>query len=109
VNFAWRWGKRLDQRAEAAGGVAELTPTDHDYPQYLGPLRLAVLPQAKLARDWERRPPRLVWRRSIGAGWGAFAIVGEYAFTQEQHGEQECTVCYRAADGGIVWVRSDQA
>ena len=61
VNFAWRWGRRQEGRLEAVKGIANLSQTtDHDYAQYLGPQRLGVLPQARLARDWKQHPPRLV-------------------------------------------------
>src|SRR5262249_21662848 len=75
--------------------------------QYLGPTRSGVVPGVRLARDWEQSPPRLLWRKPVGAGWGAFAVVGDYAFTQEQRGEQECVVCYRVADGATMWVHAD--
>lgn len=108
VNFAWRWGKRQEKPLETGAGGADLTRiSDNDFAQYLGPQRLAVVPQARLARDWNQRPPKLIWRRSVGAGWSSFVIVGDYALTQEQHGDQECTICYRLADGSIAWAHSD--
>ncbi len=109
VNFGWRWGKRQQQLLEAGAGIADLShTTQHDFAQYLGPKRQGVLPQARLARAWEQHPPRLVWRRPVGLGWSSFAVVGEYAVTQEQRGEQECTICYRVADGSIVWSHADR-
>ena len=41
----------------------------------------------ELETDWKTHPPEEVWRREIGAGWSAFAIVGNYAVTQEQRGD----------------------
>jgi outer membrane protein assembly factor BamB len=35
-------------------------------------------------------------------------VVGDYAITQEQRGEHELVVCYRVADGAIVWTHADQ-
>jgi outer membrane protein assembly factor BamB len=110
ANFAWRWTARGagPEGAPDAGATADLTRTGpDDFAQYLGPQRLAVLPDARLARDWSRTPPREVWRRSVGPGWGAFAVVGDYAVTQEQHGPRECVVCYRLADGARVWLHGD--
>jgi outer membrane protein assembly factor BamB len=50
-----------------------------------------------------------VWRREIGAGWSSFAIVGNYAFTQEQRGPNELVTCYRLDTGEPVWTHSDAA
>lgn len=108
VSFMWRWDRRQEQRLEAADGSADLSRTTaNDYGQYLGPQRLGVLPEARLARDWQQHPPRLLWRRPVGLGWSSFAVVGDYALTQEQRGDQECTVCYRVSDGSIVWIHGD--
>jgi outer membrane protein assembly factor BamB len=110
VNFAWRGAAEaggLDAAPEASP-AADLTRTGpNDYAQYLGPQRLGVLPDARLARDWTQTRPRQVWRRPVGGGWSGFAVVGDYAVTQEQHGPRECVVCYRLADGARVWVHGD--
>ena len=79
-----------------------------DYPQFLGPTRDAVLPGPRLARDWSARPPRLLWRQPIGAGWSAFAVVGGLAVTQEQHGDDEQIVAYEARSGRVRWRHSDR-
>jgi outer membrane protein assembly factor BamB len=115
IEFAWRWGATPREAAVVVPetgmpvrGIADLTrTTPDDFPQYLGPQRQAVLPGARLARDWAKTPPRLLWRQPVGAGWGAFAVVGEYAVTQEQRGDQECVVCYRVADGATAWIHAD--
>jgi outer membrane protein assembly factor BamB len=114
MNFALR-----GQETAGLGGTepdADALPTraaiptqtgEQDYAQFLGPHRLGVLPQARLARDWKQSPPRMVWRTQVGAGWGAFAVAGDYAVTQEQRGSQECVVCYRVSDGARVWTHTD--
>lgn len=118
VDFAWRWGATPREAATVvvpetgmlARESADLTrTTPDDFPQYLGPQRQAVLPGVRLARDWAKTPPRLLWRQPVGAGWGAFTVVGDYAVTQEQRGDQECVVCYRFSDGAMVWVHADAA
>jgi outer membrane protein assembly factor BamB len=101
--------EEADTVTPAAGAVADLAPTSHDYAQFMGPERLGVLPDARLSRHWDRRPPRLLWRQEVGAGWSAFAVVGDFAVTQEQRGSQECVVCYRVADGKTVWLHGDKA
>jgi len=94
---------------DAPAFPVDLTRTsDNDYAQFLGPQRLAILPQARLAADWQQHPPRLLWRQPVGAGWGSFAVVGDFAVSQEQRGPLECVVCYRISDGAVAWVHSDQ-
>jgi outer membrane protein assembly factor BamB len=113
ANFTWRWDRPKEFVATGPATVGSADAPDftrigpNDYAQFLGPQRLGVLPAARLNRDWTSRPPRRLWRKDVGAGWGAFAVAGGYAVTQEQRGADECVVCYRIADGTQVWVHSD--
>ncbi|OHB77545.1 MAG: hypothetical protein A2W31_18180 [Planctomycetes bacterium RBG_16_64_10] len=113
-----RWTPKPDQRlslpasqsAPRAGGtvVADLTQTTpYDYPQFLGPARLPILSNVTLAPDWKAQRPKLLWRQPIGGGWSAFAVVGQYAVTQEQRGDLEMVVCYEAQTGRVVWSHAD--
>ena len=112
--LAWRWRSptRLslpsgrDSAAEAGVDLTETTPDD--YPQFLGPNRRATLDGPKLARDWNARPPREVWRIPIGKGWSSFAIVNQAAITQEQRADQEVVACYDLATGKSLWTHADQ-
>jgi outer membrane protein assembly factor BamB len=79
------------------------------WPQFLGPNRDATVPDVRLARDWNARPPRLVWRQPIGAGWSSFAIVEGLAVTQEQRDDQELVVAYDLATGKPRWSHADRA
>jgi outer membrane protein assembly factor BamB len=78
-----------------------------DYPQFLGPNRNAAVNDLKLARDWDTLPPREIWRRKLGAGWSGFAVAGDWAITQEQHGEEEQVVAYDLATGEVRWRHGD--
>lgn len=93
-----------DQPATRAGATAQ-----HDYPCFRGRDGLARIEGVRLARDWSARPPRLIWRISIGQGWGGFAVAEGLAFTQEQRGESEAVVCYDLATGEQRWVHTDAA
>ena len=102
----WRWGGKV---VESLMGRA---PTDldafpRDYPQFLGPHRNGTVQGIKLARDWKKQPPQLLWRQPIGAGWSAFAVVGRSAVTQEQRGKYEMVVCYDLHSGREWWHHSD--
>lgn len=109
VDWGWRWRKRVDRFVDAPG-TADLTRTsERDYPQYLGPLRNASDAGAKLNPNWQTNPPREIWRREVGPAWSAFAIVGDYAVTQEQIGAGETVTCYELKTGNPVWKYDDPA
>ncbi len=103
----WRWAGApaplMDSRpSESPAGAAE-------FPQFLGPHRDGRVPDSTLSRDWTNDPPRLVWKRAVGAGWSGFAVAGGLAITQEQRGEQEMVVAYELATGAVRWTHGDPA
>lgn len=106
--FSWRWWPK-EVAKTIAEKPADTTTVETDFSQFLGPDRTAILPAAPLALDWSAQQPRTVWRQPIGAGWSSFAIVGDYAVTQEQHDLQELVVCYRRSTGEVIWTHSDEA
>ena len=107
VGFRWSGERTFEDEAEGRGGAVVAGPDD--YPQFYGPSRDATLAGPSLARDWGAEPPREVWRREVGEGWSAFAVVGEAAVTQEQRGDQEVVVRYARSTGEQVWIHSDRA
>jgi outer membrane protein assembly factor BamB len=66
------------------------------------------VPGPRLHRNWTARPPRLVWRQAIGAGWSSFAIVDDLAITQEQRDDDELVVAYEIATGRPRWSHADK-
>ncbi|MCC7085986.1 MAG: hypothetical protein IT427_13365, partial [Pirellulales bacterium] len=112
--FSLRWSKTADERlaenslsAKANRATLEITP--YDFPGFLGSNRDAYVPNVKLAVDWSARPPKLLWKQPIGAGWSAFAVVGDSAFTLEQRGESELVTCYDVQTGQLRWLDSVKA
>jgi outer membrane protein assembly factor BamB len=112
----YRWRLRFEQNADkklqplsSAGEAAGWQTTPNDYPRFLGNGYWAEITGVELETDWDSHPPTEMWRREIGAGWSAFAIVGNYAVTQEQRGEKELVSCYRLQTGEPVWTHADVA
>lgn len=132
--FSWRWSPTAEQRAIAHRKAREaemataapvttpaspetpveptqltpLVPGPDDSPEFRGVHRDGVV------TGWKVRPdvlagtaPKQLWRQPIGPAWSGFAVVGEFAFTQEQREANECVVCIEAATGREVWVHSD--
>lgn len=114
--LTWRWAPRPDeslvsQVAPVQEGNSNLVDlgqtTEHDFPQFLGPRRNETVAAPAFDTDWKNRPPRLLWRQPVGAGWSSFAVVGDYCVTQEQRGAQEFVACYEVETGKLVWTHSD--
>jgi outer membrane protein assembly factor BamB len=92
-----------------AAGVVSVLAARPDFPRFLGPDRTGVLAGPALAADWDARPPEVRWRIPVGAGWSGFALVGDRALTQEQHGAEERVVCYDVRTGRPLWAHADPA
>ena len=103
-------GRRQNPLVVEVDKAAEVKPIgDRDFPQFLGPNRNGVLSDPGISFDWEASPPKLLWRRDIGPGWSSFAVVGDFAFTQQQDGENETVVCLELRTGKVRWIHSDKA
>lgn len=107
--FEWRWQEGWTTFQPGSGDSADPRTSAMDYPQFLGKNRNGVVTGTKLNFDWETHPPKLVWRRPVGAGWSGFAVVGNSAITQEQEDDWEKVVCYELHTGEIKWSHQDQA
>lgn len=112
--FAWRWNvkhRALPAAISPGSGPLSVAPAagEADAPQFFGPNRDGVVRGANLARDWKVNPPKELWRKPVGAGWSAFAVVGGRAFTQEQRGEEEAVTCYELLTGRPVWMHTYRA
>ena len=91
--YSWRWrfsAARPDAQlqVDTKSTIADWQTTPHDYPGFLGGGYWPEVKDVAARPDWQAHPPQLVWRHEIGAGWSSFAIVGNYAFTQEQRGDR---------------------
>jgi outer membrane protein assembly factor BamB len=115
--ISWRWSptaeeRFLAERGEATGFVAnqavELTLQPGDWPGFRGPRRDGRLVGVRLATDWDKNPPRLLWKQRVGPGWSSLTVIGQHLFTQEQRDQSEVVVCYDTETGKERWVHADQ-
>jgi len=104
VRLRWAVPPELPQASDAPADFGQ--PTADDYPEFLGSGRRATLGNRHLARDWTAQPPKQLWRQPIGAAWSSFAVVGPFAVTQEQRGDDELVSCYEVATGKLQWAYS---
>ncbi len=111
--LAWVWTPKPDEVADSleVSGMANDSPLTTnlpgDFPNFLGPNRDNWVSGSQLAANWAEQTPRELWRHNIGLGWSAFAVAGSFAYTMEQRGDDELTVCYEARTGNPVWVHRE--
>jgi outer membrane protein assembly factor BamB len=117
ADLRWRWPPtaeelflaEMNRKAAASpangGEVVALRPGD--WPEFRGPNRDGIVRGLTLATDWEKTPPRLVWRQRLGPAWSSVIVVDGRLYTQEQRGEQEAVVCYEAQTGRELWAHGD--
>lgn len=86
-----------------SSGIDLATETPDDFPEFLGPGRRLAVEHLRIDPDWQSRPPELVWKQPIGAGWSGFAVRNGYAITMEQRGDQELVTCYEVETGESCW------
>ena len=114
IETSYRWKSSVaDSAAEQfadratvlpASAIADLGVTTPVYwAGFRGANRTGEVPKDEY-RGWDGTPPRERWRNDpVGPAWSSFCIVGDYLFTQEQRGDSESVVCYRADTGKEIW------
>ncbi|MAT69751.1 MAG: oxidoreductase [Planctomycetaceae bacterium] len=110
VGVRWRWQEPDRDLAPPKTSDSQVTgwqPTADDYPAFLGGKYWARVDDPGMSTDWQADPPQQLWKRRIGAGWSAFAVVGPYAVTQEQRGDEELVTCYEVATGEPLWTHAN--
>lgn len=111
VGWRWRWAdpdRDLDASSIRPDVTLDWQTTSHDYPNFLGDGYWSEVKGVALDPDWESRPPKEIWRQRIGAGWSSYAMVGNYAVTQEQRDRFELVTCYDIRTGDLLWTHADE-
>jgi outer membrane protein assembly factor BamB len=105
LDLRWRGASHEVAEAQVQGeaGVDLSQQGPHDSPQFLGPERNGVIEGVTLNTDWEKNPPREVWRHAVGPAWSSYAIVGPYILTQDQRDDTQHVVCSDLATGNTLW------
>ncbi len=112
--FSWRWTKTsATELPELTGkmaleGALLAAAGEADFPRFLGSQMNNHVSGTQLPEGWFDRKPKEIWRRSLGEGWSSFAVVGGFAFTMEQRGQLETTLCYELKTGKPVWVHQEE-
>lgn len=106
---AGSWAKSAPPKAEGVGAQIEAAIATAEWAGFRGADRMGHTKAPQLATDWSANPPKLLWKKPVGAGWSSFAVAGPFAFTQEQRGPCEVVACYEVATGNEVWTQQREA
>jgi outer membrane protein assembly factor BamB len=118
--FHWRWtpsgeeqflaeqnNAKVSPQPDTPSGGEPLVAGDSDWIGFRGPLRDGAVHGVEFASNWDKSPPKRLWKRRVGPGWSSLVVVGDRLFTQEQRGEKEAVVCFDANTGKPVWGHED--
>jgi outer membrane protein assembly factor BamB len=91
------------ERAARDHGGQAAPPAGAGWPQWRGPLRDGRAPDSPFRTDWDKNPPKQLWKFDCGGGYSSLAVVGGKAYTQDRQGSNERVVCLDAATGNLLW------
>ncbi len=85
----------------AVGGGAVMA----DWPQFQGPTRNNVAPasETNLARSWGEGGPKVLWRITVGEGFGGPAVRDGKVYLLDRVGDDDVLRCLNFADGNELW------
>jgi outer membrane protein assembly factor BamB len=78
-------------------------PAAAGWPQWRGPHRDGAAPEGPLRTDWEKNPPKQIWKAECGGGYSSFAVVAGKVYTQDRRDGDERVLCLDAATGRQLW------
>jgi outer membrane protein assembly factor BamB len=78
-------------------------PVAADWPQMLGPTRNGVYAGPPVSDSWPAAGPRVVWRKTVGAGFAGPAVVADRVILFHRVGQQEVVEALSRATGATIW------
>src|SRR5436190_20742934 len=68
------------------------------WPQFLGPKRDGISRETGINTDWQKAPPKVLWKVPLGAGFSSLCVVDDCIYTMCERGAQEIAVCLSTGD-----------
>src|SRR6516165_9150586 len=70
-----------------------LLAADGPWPQLLGPKRDGLSTESGLNLDWEKTPPKVLWKVPLGPAFSSMAVLDDRLITMAKKGERDHVVC----------------
>lgn len=74
-----------------------------DWPQFLGPARNGVYTGPPLAESWPANGPRVVWKKTVGAGFAGPVVAGTRVILFHRVASEEVVEALDAQTGATTW------
>ena len=92
--------------AASAVGLSGQAVPGAGWPQWRGPDRSGISPEAGLLDAWPAAGPAAVWSASnLGGGFGSAAVRGDRIFVQGMRDGRSIVSALNRADGTLVWAK----
>jgi outer membrane protein assembly factor BamB len=102
----WYVSRRSMRRLLLIGGACLALTTvslAQDWPQFLGPNRTGVYAGTPLADMWGAEGPRIIWRKTVGAGFSGPVVVQGRLLIFHRIANQEIVDALDARSGAAQW------
>jgi outer membrane protein assembly factor BamB len=91
----------------STGTTVDLTEQPNDWPEFRGRDRTGIVRGSNISRDWDAKPPKVLWKQLVGKGYAAFSVANGHLVTIEQQRidkvDLEVVACYNAKTGEEEW------
>jgi len=77
-----------------------------DWSQWLGPDRTGISTETGWRTDWAAKPPKTLWKASVGVGYSSVSVAHGRLYTMGNAGGKDTVFCLNAAKGTEVWKHS---
>ena len=74
-----------------------------EWPQFLGPDRNGVSPEANLAAAWPKEGPKILWKAKVGAGWSGPVVASNRVVIFHRVDDKEVVEALNATSGARLW------
>lgn len=74
-----------------------------DWPQFRGPNRDGISPEAAVLKGWPASGPKVLWKAPLGEGYSQIVSVKGRLYTLAQQGEEQVALAFDGATGKQLW------
>jgi outer membrane protein assembly factor BamB len=74
-----------------------------DWPQFRGPNRDGISPEAAVLKSWPASGPKVLWKAPLGEGYSQVVSTKGRLYTLAQQGEEQVAIAFDGATGKRLW------